>query len=153
MKTIFFILDIAFLGCHPNYKSTSQNSEIAPSSSAVTDTAISLQTAGSLEGSWRLIPVMASDTATGKIPTLSFSINNKQVNGHTGCNSFSGTFVTNGDSLRFNNDLVSTKMTCTGYDEAAFVKNLGRTTRYKVNGDTLTLKADQIPLSYWLNSK
>src|SRR3954453_19151251 len=28
MKTIFFILAIAFFGCHPNYKSTSQNSEI-----------------------------------------------------------------------------------------------------------------------------
>ncbi len=43
---------------------------------------------------------MASDTATGKIPTLSFNIN-KQVTGHTGCNSFSGTFVINGDSLSF----------------------------------------------------
>lgn len=153
MKAIFCILAIAFSGCHTNYKSTTQDSEIASSSSALIDTAVSLQTANSLEGNWTLIPVMASDTATGKIPTLNFNVNNKQVTGHTGCNSFSATFVINGDNLSFNNYFVSTKIACPGYDEAAFVKSLGRTTRYKINGDTLSLKADQIPLSYWLKSK
>ena len=58
-----------------------------------------------------------------------------------------------GASLTHGNDYLSSTLPWSDDYEAAFVKNLGRTTRYKVNGDTLSLKADQIPLSYWLKSK
>jgi heat shock protein HslJ len=134
MKTFFCILAFALLGS--NLKGTAQNSETAL-----------------LEGTWRLIPGIASYTATREIPTLNFDVNDNQVKGNTGCNSFSGTFVIKGSGLRFNDDFVSTKMACPGYNEKAFFKNLHRTTRYKVNGDTLILKAGQITLSYWLKSK
>jgi heat shock protein HslJ len=96
---------------------------------------------------------MPSDTAAGRIPVLNFIMQEARVTGNTGCNNFSGTFNINKNDLTFNHDFISTKMACPGYDEAAFERNLLRTNNFEINGDTLILKTNQTPLSYWKKVK
>ncbi len=110
------------------------------------------QTEDSLAGRWSLIPALPSDTATGRIPYLVFNLTNMKVTGNTGCNNFSGSFAKDNSSLSFDSNFVSTKMACPGYDESAFIRNLLRTNRYKIYGDTLELQTDRTPLSYWLKT-
>ncbi len=152
MKILFSLFLICLL-----YSCASSNSDII-----VTDTNNILAaglvqkpaaTANAVTGKWNLIPAMASDTAAGKIPFLNFDTTSHRVNGNTGCNSFAGAYIVAGDSLVFSKNMMSTKMACPGYDEAAFLKNLLRVNRFVVNGDTLELQADKTPLSYWLKSK
>src|SRR5690348_14591749 len=54
-----------------------------------------------LAGKWQLQPVLASDTASGRIPTLDFDLSKNRVNGNTGCNSFGGSFIIKGNALSF----------------------------------------------------
>ena len=106
-----------------------------------------------LAGKWMLIPAMSSDTATGKIPFLHFDAASNRVSGNTGCNGFGGMYKTDNGNLYFTSNMMKTKMACEGYDEAAFLKNLSRTNRYEIHGDTLVLKQDVTPLSYWLKQR
>jgi heat shock protein HslJ len=102
-----------------------------------------------LGGEWHLQPVLASDTASGKIPLLNFDLKTNRVKGNTGCNSFSGTFIASAQSLHFNNDIVSTKMACPGYNEKAFVDNLLKTNRYQIKQGVLQLMYNTTVLSKW----
>ncbi|MEX6689111.1 META domain-containing protein [Danxiaibacter flavus] len=107
----------------------------------------------SLEGEWFLQPAMASDTATGTTPTLKFSLKESSFSGNTGCNSLKGRFSVQGDSLIFNNQLVTTKMACQGYNEKAFLDNLMSTTNYRFEDGFLFLLNDKTILSKWGRSK
>src|SRR6195952_571413 len=111
---------------HPLNDSTTINAK------AVADT-------GSLNGQWFLQPMLASDTAAGKIPELRFNISAHSFSGNTGCNTMRGSFEKTDTSLVFNQNIVVTKMACTGYDEAAFLKSLQRTNRYKFENGVLIL--------------
>lgn len=151
MKTAICILLLAALGCNSgaNHTHAANNNSTATAIPA----SFKFQTGNMLDGKWKLIPALPSDTATGRIPTLNFILDSKRVTGNTGCNNFSGTFNIDKNSLTFNQDFVSTKMACPGYDEAAFERSLLRTNNYEINGDTLSLKEDKTPLSYWLRVK
>ena len=138
MKTAICILLLAALGCNSGNNYT-QPANTTPSTAAV-PASFKFQTGNTLDGKWQLIPALPSDTATGRIPTLNFILNDKRVAGNTGCNNFSGTFNIDKNSLTFNHDFVSTKMACPGYDEAAFERSLLRTNNFEINGDTLSLK-------------
>jgi heat shock protein HslJ len=106
------------------------------------------------EGKWNLIPVMASDTATGRTPFISFNTQEKKISGNTGCNSFGGSFMADSTGmLSFGRDIMSTKMACPGYNENIFVQNLQRVNRYSISGDTLALKENETPVSYWMRSR
>ena len=102
-----------------------------------------------LAGKWQLQPVLASDTASGKIPVLNFDLSTKKVSGNTGCNSFGGSFNLNGDALSFNNNMISTKMACPGYNEKAFIDNLLKTNRYQIKNGVLQLMYNTTILSKW----
>jgi len=115
-------------------------------SSAVADSAKQI----TLEGSWQLQPVLPSDTATGKIPTITFDLTTKKFQGNTGCNNMSGSFYTSGDSLSFNEQITMTKMACPGYNEQGFVKSLASTNRYKIEKGILQLMQDKTVLSKWI---
>jgi heat shock protein HslJ len=147
MKTAICILLLAALGCNSGAKSIHPTDD--NTNATVMPASFKFQSGNPLDGKWRLIPVLPSDTATGRIPTLNFILDNKRVAGNTGCNNFSGTFSIDKNNLTFNHDFVSTKMACPGYDEAAFERSLLRTNNYEINSDTLSLKENQTPLSYW----
>ncbi len=103
-----------------------------------------------LAGKWQLQPVLASDTASGRIPTLSFNLSQNRVTGNTGCNSFSGTFMLKGDELSFSHNGISTKMACPGYNEKAFLDNLLKTNRYQIKNGVLQLMYNTTILSNWV---
>lgn len=110
------------------------------------DTAV----AATLEGSWQLQPVLPSDTAAGKIPTLVFDLTSKKFQGNTGCNSMNGSFYLAGDSLSFDEQIVMTRMACPGYNEKIFMENLIKTNRYKIETGILQLMQEQTILSKWI---
>ena len=149
MKTVICILLLTVTGC------TSSTTPARPADTpvAVEPASFKYQTGNTLEGKWKLIPALPSDTATGRIPTLHFMLDSRRVAGNTGCNNFSGTFNIDKNNLQFNHDFVSTKMACPGYDEVAFERSLLRTNNFEINGDTLNLKENQTPLSYWIRTQ
>lgn len=152
MKPVFFFLLILTIhGC-----ATSNTDVIAIDSNniqAAGITQMQSKSVATLSGKWNLIPALPADTATGKIPFLNFDTNSRKMNGNTGCNNISGAYMAAGKSLSFSKNIISTRMACPGYDEAAFMKNLLRVNGYEIRGDTLELMADTAPLSYWLKGK
>ncbi len=111
--------------------------------------AYSIMTDTSLNGEWFLQPVLASDTAAGKFPSIKFNVAKGTFTGHTGCNRMNGTFKRTDTSLTINEHIDLTKMVCPGFNEAAFLKTLLNTNRYKKEGDVLVLMFDQTQLSRW----
>src|SRR3954468_22762342 len=65
-----------------------------------------------LAGTWMLQPTLPSDTLTGKVPTLTFNLTTQKFTGNTGCNQMSGHFFISGDSLTFDENMITTKMSC-----------------------------------------
>ena len=118
--------------------------------SSITDTAVVQSKNITLEGAWQLEPVLPSDTAAGKIPTIVFDLTTKKFQGNTGCNNMSGNFYTSGDSISFNEQILMTKMACPGYNEQGFIESLTRTNRYKIERGSLQLMQDQTVLSKWI---
>jgi heat shock protein HslJ len=104
-----------------------------------------------LAGTWYLQPVLASDSATGKLPFLRFEISKTHIYGNTGCNNLTGVFwySDKDSSLSFNEKFVTTKMSCTGYNEQAFLKSLLSTNHYRLKKGMLILLSDQTELSRW----
>lgn len=105
-----------------------------------------------LDGSWYLQPVLASDTAAGKRPTLQFDVKKAHFSGNTGCNGMNGKyyFSISDSSLSFSDKVITTKMACPGYNEKAFLKSLLLTTHFKMKNGTLILLAeDNTELSRW----
>ena len=147
---LFFLLIILWQGC-----AISSTDVIAIDSNNI-QAAGMMQTQPkptTLSGKWNLIPALPADTATGRIPFLSFDTGSLKMNGNTGCNNIRGAYTTADGSLSFSKNIISTRMACAGYNEAAFLKNLLRVNRYQINGDTLQLMADAAPLSYWIKGK
>ena len=103
-----------------------------------------------LGGLWKLQPVLASDTATGNIPTINFDLKKHTFTGNTGCNEMSGSFALKGDSLAFTEQIIVTKMNCAGYNEKAFLDNLFKTNRYQIKEGVLQLMYDATVLSKWV---
>lgn len=102
-----------------------------------------------LNGEWFLQPVLASDTAAGKFPSIKFNVAKGTFTGHTGCNRMNGTFKRTDTSLTINEHIAVTKMVCPGFNETAFLKTLLNTNRYKRDNDVLVLMFDQTELSRW----
>lgn len=106
----------------------------------------------SLAGDWYLLPVLASDTAAGRIPMLRFDPAKTRFSGNTGCNPMNGTFwFSNKDSsLSFSDKFVTTKMSCPGYNEQAFIKSLMNANHYRLEKGMLILLTDRTELSKWI---
>lgn len=84
--------------------------------------------------------------------TLRFRAQDRQVVGSGGCNSYGGSYLVVGDTLRIT-DLSTTLMACVdantfGTDarvmeqESAYLQALGRVESYRLDGDTLILQGD-----------
>lgn len=101
-----------------------------------------------LAGNWKLSLFPASnktfaETFNQRTPELNFNVEDQRVTGNTGCNSLSGTFNASGNTLNFNGDLITTKMACANYDEAAFLQALNRINSYRFTKDQLELMHDK----------
>ena len=102
-----------------------------------------------IAGTWYLVPVLASDTATGKIPYLKFDLSEKRFSGNTGCNNMSGSFEIDHTALSFGANMISTKMACPGYNEKPFMDNLLKTNGYEIKDGVLQLMYNTTILSKW----
>jgi heat shock protein HslJ len=102
-----------------------------------------------LGGLWFLQPVLVSDTATGKIPRIEFNLATKRFTGNTGCNNMSGTFDFTDSTLQFNQRIITTKMSCVGYNERAFLESMLQTNSYRFENGTLILLFNNTELSHW----
>jgi heat shock protein HslJ len=144
MKQLFLAgIFLASVTCHSDNPSvTTHNDAFAMKSNSLANV--------TLAGTWELQPVLASDTATGRIPTIHFDLDKQKFTGNTGCNSVSGSFLLKGDSLIFNEQIISTKMACAGYNEKAFLDNLFKTNRYQIKEGVLQLMFNATILSNWV---
>ena len=111
---------------------------------AVTDTGDGASLAGT---SWTLSN-LDSAGVTGTAPTLVFT--ETDVNGTGGCNTFGGTYTTDGDAISFG-PIASTMMACEGQSmeqETVYFAALDGANRYAVDGDALTLTGDAGMLTF-----
>ena len=102
-----------------------------------------------LQGKWFLIPVLASDTGAGRVPTIVFDIAHGHFSGNTGCNSMRGSFRATDSTIVFDERIITTKMFCVGYNENTFLKNLIRCDGYKIKNGRLILMAEGGEVSRW----
>jgi len=107
------------------------------------------QDTSTIAGGWYLMPVLPSDTAAGKLPTLNFEPATGKFSGHDGCNIMNGSFFIKEDALRFGDNMVSTQMSCPGYNEKAFVDNLLKANRFMIKDGVLQLMYNTTILSKW----
>lgn len=109
-----------------------------------------------LAGIWYLEPVLPSDTATGRTAWIILNPEIPAFHGNSGCNSMHGKFYfsTSDSSLSFGDKITIGKKGCAGYNEAAFLKSLRNTGRYRLHNGVLTLMADNhTELSRWTRTK
>jgi heat shock protein HslJ len=106
-----------------------------------------------VEGKWYLKPVLSSDTTTGKVPEISFDISGGHFTGNTGCNNMRGDVRVTDSTMAFSEQIVTTRMSCVGYNEAAFLKNLIRINGYKIQDGMLVLMVDGTEVSRWTRKK
>ncbi|MBS1759155.1 MAG: META domain-containing protein [Bacteroidetes bacterium] len=71
---------------------------------------------------------------------IQFNKDKKTINGNGSCNSYGGSLMVKGKSLKFSK-VFSTKMYCQDVQniEDAFLGSLEKTTKYKIKGDKLFL--------------
>jgi heat shock protein HslJ len=81
-------------------------------------------------------------------PYLLLVAASKRLNGSGGCNNLMGAFVLDGQQLSFA-QVGATRMHCPGAMEVenAFLEALRATTRYRIQGSSLTLLADEAELA------
>ena len=96
---------------------------------------------------WKLVLIdgAAVTTPTGmREAHLILGSAESRVHGVSGCNDFFGNYQTDGQALFFS-AMGSTRMACSeGMDtEQAFLKALGKTTGMEINGQVMSLYADQ----------
>ena len=108
-----------------------------------------MQDTATIAGNWYLMPVLPSDTAAGKLPTLNFELATGRFSGNDGCNAMNGSFFIKEDALRFGDNVVSTKMDCPGYNEKPFMDNLLKTNRFTIKDGVLQLMYNATILSKW----
>ena len=111
------------------------------------------QNASKLDGTWQLNYIIGAqvgfDALYPKIkPTLVFNVNENQVSGNNGCNSFSGSVAITGNSIDLSKPMAVTKKMCIDgqQGETLFMNTLSKITQYSVsdNGNTLTFISGDI---------
>ncbi len=97
---------------------------------------------GTLTGQvWGLTQLNGSPVASGTGISAVFTADGK-VAGSSGCNQYSASYTTSGNSITISSPVASTMMACAPAvmdQETAYVKALGNAKTYAVSGNTLTL--------------
>jgi heat shock protein HslJ len=103
---------------------------------------------GSLAGTRWTLTDLDNGGVTGTAPTLEFT--ETDVSGTGGCNTFSGTYTSDGSKISFG-PLASTLMACEDpamEQETVYLAALDGATTYTVDGDALTITGDAGTLSF-----
>jgi heat shock protein HslJ len=104
---------------------------------------------GRLSGEWTLIRMVRDTwdvplTGGGKTPTIKFA--DEGFSGNGGCNSYGGSYTTEGSKGFKAGPIRSTKMACAqggaNGRETAFFDIIGRADTYRITGNTLVLSSD-----------
>ena len=133
MKKIIFciaIISIVLYAC-PNKAAENKAGADAPT---VADSV-------KLNGNWQLTYITGATTTfdslyPAKIPAINFDVHTKKISGNSGCNSFSGNLVTEGNKISFADPMIMTKMFCPGGGEPLFLQNLQKVETYLIVNDT-----------------
>ena len=93
-----------------------------------------------LEGEWELnyinYPQQKSQELYSRgIPLIRFDTKQNIVSGNNGCNSFTGKFNINGNTIDFKGPMTATKMYCEGQGENVFMQNLGKSNSFVIAKD------------------
>jgi heat shock protein HslJ len=128
MKNILLsVLFLSFMACNSSKKAAKESD---PSQ---------------LDGTWVLNyisgPRIAFDGLyPNKKPQLIITVEDKRLSGNTGCNSFSGPLVVDGNKINFDQPFALTKMFCPGEGETVFLETLKKVNTYSISGEnTLNL--------------
>lgn len=70
-----------------------------------------------------------------RLPTVSINPTSLVFTGNTGCNRMSGSFNFSGNDIKFNKNIITSKMACNDYNEAAFLDLLRKADNYAINQD------------------
>jgi heat shock protein HslJ len=94
-----------------------------------------------LNGNWQLTNITGATSSfdslyPGKIPAINFDVVAQKIAGNSGCNSFSGKLVTEGNKISFADPMIMTKMFCPGDGEPIFLQNLQKVETYLIVNDT-----------------
>lgn len=122
---------------------------LSPSLQAQTPSAGGRSGRATIQGKWWLQAVLSGDTAAGKVPEINFDVAGGNFTGNTGCNSMRGNFRLSDSSLVVDKQIITTKIMCVGYNEAAFLKNLIRVNGFKIQDGMLILMVDGNVMSRW----
>lgn len=139
MKQVLIIIaTVSFFAACDNSKKTAAPAPFPP--------------AAKLEGTWRLTYITGPKIAFDglypeKKPTLRFDMGTSRISGNNSCNSYSGPFRLNADTLDLSGPMISTKMFCTNsaQGETVYMETLKKISSLAVEGDTLTLLIGTVP--------
>lgn len=100
-----------------------------------------------LDGKWMLNYVMSPGKKTEELypdtkPFIEFDTSAMTASGSTGCNSFSGSYITEGRTLTFSKDMAVTEKFCSNgmEGEKLFLETLGKVNTYAISdGKVLNL--------------
>ncbi len=99
-----------------------------------------------LDTSWELRSQFGTQLNVKNVPVLIINSSQKTFGGSTGCNRMSGTFTIDGAKIKFNEEIITTKMACDGYNENGFINTLLKVNAYKVQDSILELSQNDIVL-------
>lgn len=99
-----------------------------------------------LDTSWELQNQFGAQLNSKYIPQLIINSAEKKFYGNTGCNRMSGTFAFDEVKIKFNEQIITTKMACEGYNENDFINTLFKVNTYKIQDSVLELNQNDIVL-------
>ncbi len=99
-----------------------------------------------LDTSWELQSQFGTQLNVKNVPVLIINSAQKTFGGTTGCNRMSGTFTLDKAKIKFNEEIITTKMACDDYNENAFINTLLKVNAYKVQDSILELSLNDIVL-------
>lgn len=108
-----------------------------------------------LQGDWQLLSIQlpGSERITdfnGKIAAIRFDTAHNQSSGSTGCNRFSGSYVTVNGQMRFDMEKMAlTRMACVGDNERIFLDALKRITHSTIEGQALVMSSGNTVIMRW----
>lgn len=149
-------LSLLVIACVIACGTEASNSSEEPETSEMEDTEEEVTPvapkANLLDGKWEAkyvedAPASMKEMYPESLPTIVFNIAEGQVSGNSGCNNFTGSFSVNGNAIKWEGQLASTRMACPNMDgEKAFLSALRKSTSYSVTdrGQTLNLISDEV---------
>jgi len=78
-----------------------------------------------------------------KIPTMVINLSEKRVGGNSGCNSYGGEVIIEGNTMHLNR-IMSTKMYCVDVPEHEFFQMLRQPLQFEIKDDVLSLEQEGV---------